>query len=60
MANLTIIDARKMSNTKLDVELGKCAKKLEELGMNHVEACDLLSTVMNIGIASQEKIHNKK
>ena len=60
MANLTIMDARKMSKTKLEVELGKCAKQLEGLGMNHVEACDLLSTVMNIGIASQEKIHNKK
>ena len=59
MANLTIMDARKMSKTKLEVEIGKYSKQLEELGMNHVEACSLLSTVMNIGIAIQEKIHNK-
>lgn len=59
MVHLTIMDARKMSRTKLEVELGKCAKQLEELGMDHIEACSLLSTVMNIGIVTQEKIHNK-
>ena len=54
--NVTIMEAREMSKTKIEVELGKRVKKLEELGMTHEEACEFLSGVMNLGIASQKKL----
>lgn len=56
MANvLTIADTRKMSKTEIEVKLGEYAKNLEKLGMNHVSACEFLSSVMNLGIAAQEQ-----
>lgn len=54
--NVTIMEARKMSMTKIEVELGKRTKKLEELGMSHEEACEFVSGIMNLGIAAQEKL----
>ena len=54
--NVTIMEARDMSKTKIEVELGKCVKKLEELGMTHKTACEFVSGIMNLGIASQEKL----
>ncbi len=56
---LTIMDTRKMSKTKIEMELGEYAKELEKLGMDHVSACGFLSSVMNLGIAIHEKVHNK-
>ena len=55
---LTIADTRKMSKTKIEVKLGEYAKELEKLGMDHVSACEFLSSVMNLGIAAHEKVHN--
>lgn len=55
---LTIADTRKMSKTKIETELGEYSKELEKLGMDHVRACEFLSSVMNLGIAAQEQIHN--
>lgn len=55
---LTIMDTRKMSKTKIETKLGEYAKELEALGMDHVSACDFLSSVMNLGIAAQERVHN--
>lgn len=55
---LTVIDTRKMSKTQIETELGKYAKELEKLGMDHVSACEFLSSVMNLGIAAHEKCHN--
>lgn len=51
----TIMETRKMSKNELTTEIGKCCKQIEELGMNHEEACKLVSTIMNLGIAIQEK-----
>lgn len=51
----TIMEAREMSRYKLEVEIGKCAKRMVELGMSHEEACEFVSKLMNIGIAIQEK-----
>jgi len=47
---------------KKDIEnnLQKCAKQLEELGMNHTHACAFISIIMNMGIALQELHINKK
>ena len=55
---LTIADTRKMNKTKIEMELDKRAKELEKLGMDHVSACEFLSSVMNLGIAAHEKVHN--
>lgn len=52
---ITIMEAREMSKNKLKTEIGKCGKKLEELGMNHEEACEFVSSIMNLGIAIHEK-----
>lgn len=54
--NVTIMETRKMSMTKINVELEKRTKKLEELGMTHEEACGFVSGIMNLGIAAQEKL----
>lgn len=54
---LSIEDTRKMSKTKIEVELGKLAKELEKFGMDHVSSCEFLSNVMNLGIAAHEKVH---
>lgn len=55
---LTIADTRKMSKTKIETKLGEYAKELEKLGMDHVSACEFLSSVMNLGIAAHEQVHN--
>lgn len=55
---LTINDTRKMSKTTIEVKLGEYAKELEKLGMDHVSACEMLSSVMNLGIAAHERVHN--
>ena len=54
---LSIADTRKMSKIKIQMALGERAKELEKLGMDHVRACEFLSSVMNLGIASHEKAH---
>lgn len=56
---LTIADTRKMSKTHIEVKLSEYARELEKLGMDHVSACEMLSSVMNLGIAAHEKVHNK-
>ena len=57
---LTSAETRKMSRVKIQIELGERAKKLEELGMDHVSACGFISSVMNLGIAAQEQWDDKK
>ena len=52
--NVTIMEAREMSKTKIEVELGKRVEKLEEFGMTHKTACEFVSGIMNLGIAAQE------
>lgn len=54
---LTIMDTRKMSKRKIELKLGEYAKELEKLGMDHVSACEFLSSIMNLGIAAQEQVH---
>lgn len=59
MANmLTVAETRQMSETKIKMALGERAKELENLGMDHESACAFLSSVMNLGIAAHEKVHN--
>lgn len=55
MHNLTVMETREMSKRKIEAELRKRAKVLEDLGMNYEDACGFISGVMNLGIAMQEK-----
>ena len=56
----TLAETREMNKFKIQTEIGKCHRKIEELGMDHVEACEMVSTIMNLGIAIHEKVHDKK
>ena len=58
--DVTIIEARDMSKTKIEIELGKRVKKLEEFGMTHEEACVFVSGIVNLGIAAQELQKERK
>ena len=60
MLKATIMNTRDMSKRRLEAELGKRVKVLEELGMTHEDACQFVSGVMNIGIALQEKKDKKQ
>ena len=60
MMNVTITEAMKMKKTKIEVELGKRSKVLEELGMSHEDACGFISGVMNLGIAAQTICNQNK
>lgn len=57
--SLTITEARKMNTHVIEVDLGKHASQLEKLGMDHADAYHFISTVMNLGIAFQEKWDEK-
>lgn len=62
MKGLTIMETREMSMEQINIKLYEHIKKLEELGMDHVCACKFASSIMNLGIAAQEKWNeaNKK
>lgn len=60
MMNVTIMETRKMSKSKLESEIGKRANKLEEFSMTHEDACGFISGIMNLGIAMQEKMNERK
>jgi hypothetical protein len=58
--NFTIMETREMSKYKLETEIGKCAKRMEEIGMDHEEARKFVSSIMNLGIAMHEKFQSEK
>lgn len=60
MDNLTIFDTRDMSMDEINHELSNRMKFLEELGMERIDSCRFVSSIMNLGIASQEKWNEKK
>lgn len=57
---LTLANVREMSDTRLKIELGKRDKQIEALGVDPVEVYVLVSSIMNLGIAINEKNQNKK
>lgn len=57
---MTVDDTRKLTKVEIEAELGEKTKLLESLGMTHVEACEFVSDIMNLGIAAQEKISKKE
>ena len=60
MNNLTIFDTRDMSIDEINHELGNRTRFLEDLGMEHIDSCEFVSSIMNLGIASQEKWNEEK
>ena len=54
------METRQMSKSKLQTEIGKCTKQIEELGMSYEDACKFVSSIMNLGIAIQEKFQMEK
>ena len=60
MDNLTIFDARDMSIDEINHELSNRMRFLEDLGMQHIDSCGFVSSIMNLGIASQEKWNEKR
>lgn len=60
MDNLTIFDTRDMSIDEINHELSNRTRFLEDLGMEHIDSCGFVSSIMNLGIASQEKWNEKK
>ena len=60
MDTLTIFDTRDMSIDEINHELSNRRRFLENLGMEHIDSCGFISSVMNLGIASQEKWNEKK
>ena len=60
MDTLTIFDTRDMSIDEINHELSNRMRFLEDLGMEHIDSCGFISSVMNLGIASQEKWNEKK
>ena len=60
MDNLTIFDTRDMSIDEINHELSNRMRFLEDLGMEHIDSCGFVSSIMNLGIASQEKWNEKR
>ena len=60
MDNLTIFDTRDMSIDEINHELSNRVRFLEDLGMEHIDSCGFVSSIMNLGIASQEKWNEKR
>ena len=60
MDNLTIFDTRDMSIDEINHEVSNRMKFLEELGMKRIDSCGFVSSIMNLGIASQEKFNEKR
>ena len=60
MDNLTIFDTRDMSIDEINHELSNRMRFLEDLGIEHIDSCGFISSVMNLGIASQEKWNEKR
>ena len=60
MNNLTIFDTRDMSIDEINHELSNRMRFLEDLGMERIDSCGFVSSIMNLGIASQEKMNEKR
>lgn len=60
MINLTIFDTMDMSEDEINHELGNRMKFLEELGMKRIDSCGFVTSIVSLGIASQEKWNEKR
>ena len=60
MDNLTIFDTSDMSMDEINHELSNRMRFLEDLGMKRIDSCGFVSSIINLGIASQEKWNEKR
>ena len=60
MDKLTIFDTRDMSIDEINHEVSNRMRFLEDLGMKRIDSCVFVSSIMNLGIASQEKWNEKE
>lgn len=60
MDNLTIFDTRDMSIGEINRELGNHMRFLEDLGMERIDSCGFVSSIVSLGIAGQEKLNEKR
>lgn len=49
-----------MSIDEINHELSNRIRFLEDLGMERIDSCGFVSSIMNLGIASQEKWNEKR
>ena len=58
---INLAEAKMMSEHELQVEIGKRAKYLREyLGMNAVDGANFTSSLLNMGVAMNERLRDKK
>ena len=58
---INLAEAETMSERKLQVEIGKRTKYLRErFGMDAVEAANFTSSLLNMGVAMNERFKSKK
>ena len=60
MDNLSIFNTRDMSIDDINNELINRMRFLEDLGMKRIDSCAFISSIMNLGIACQKKMNEKK
>lgn len=60
MDNLTIFDTRDTSIDEIYHELSNRMRFLEDLGMERIDSCGFVSSIVSLGIAGQEKLNEKK
>lgn len=58
---INLAQAETMSERELQTEIGKRAKHLrEEFGMDAAEAADFTASLLNMGVAMNERLKSKK
>lgn len=58
---INLAQAEKMSEERLQIEIGKRAKYLkEELGMNKNDAANFVASLLNMGVAMNVRLKDKK
>lgn len=61
LKTIKLEEARKMSENRLQLEIGKHANYLrKELGMDKVESANFITSLLNLGASLQEKFDSKK
>lgn len=60
MKNLTILETREMSSGEINHELGKRMRFLEDLGMERIDSCEFVSSIVSLAVAGQEKLKEKE
>lgn len=58
--NINLAQAEAMSEAKLRLEVGKCGLWLKEQGIDPIEAADLISSLLNMGVALNKFLEDKK